>query len=85
MIWLELNSEFDLNLYLINPGDQIFVPVSLFPIKPVKKHLSRSLVWAQILVTKQTTRSKTGDCNDTVDYVYGGKMTVNFEIIIQLR
>ena len=74
VIWLELNSEFDLNLYLLNSGEQIFVPVNMFPIKPVKKHLPRNLVWAKLSLAKQTLRSKTGECNGTVGYVYGGNL-----------
>ena len=74
-IWLELNSEFDLNLYVINPGDDIFAPFFHFPTPPTKQHLSKNLAWTQIMLTKETKetkRNKNETCNGNNGYVYGG-------------
>ena len=74
-LWVELNSEYDLHMFVINPGDDIFIPFFLFPITPVNTYLSQDLAWTQIRLTKETKRErsiKDKPCNDKDDYIYGG-------------
>ena len=75
-IWIESNSEFDLNLHVINPGDDIFAPFFFFPYVPLKTHLSQSLAWTQFRLTKETKRDKSKECNEMIGYQYGGKQPV---------
>ena len=77
IIWLELNSNFDLNLYVINPGDEIFVPAFLFPNYPAQQSLRKTLEWKQIKLTKESTRMEKETCNDASGYVFGGKIISN--------
>ena len=76
-IWLELNSNFDLNLYVLNPGDEVFVPVFLWPNYPAEQRIRKSLAWSKIDLTKTSEKLKKGTCNDTSGYVYGGKIKDN--------
>ena len=78
-IWIELNSKFDLTLYIINPGEDVLVPFFYFPNTMTMKHLSSNLAWTNIMLTKETKevkKSKYGTCNDDDGYVYGGRQTM---------
>ena len=66
-------------MFVINPGDDIFIPFFLFPITPVNTYLSQDLAWTQIRLTKETKRERSiqdKPCNDKDDYVYGGKRPI---------
>lgn len=76
MIWFELNADFDLELYVFNPGEEVFVPAFMWPNYPAQKSLSKSLEWAQIKLTKESQKLAE-ICNDTSGYVYGGKIMSN--------
>ena len=69
---LELNAKFDLKLYLLDPGDEVFAPMNIWPIKPIELRISKKNVYAQIEVKKQS-RIAQNDCTAVVDYHYGGK------------
>ena len=86
MIILELNAAFDLTLYALSPGDEVFVPTGLFPNLPASQKLATTLSWAKMKLTKSTKRMimKKGEndedkCNDTVGYVYGGIFKMIYE------
>ena len=70
---MELNANFDLKIYLINPGDEIFAPMNIWPISPPEQRLSSKNVYSQIELIKESKISRK-NCTDDVDYVYGGKM-----------
>ena len=72
-----MNSEFDLNMHVINPGDDIFAPFFLFPYVPLKAHLSQSVAWTQMRLAKETKRDKSKECNAMIGYQYGGKLQVS--------
>ena len=69
---MELNANFDLKIYLINPGDEIFASMNIWPISPPEQRLSSKNVYSQIELTKESKISRK-NCTDDVDYVYGGK------------
>ena len=69
---MELNAKFDLKMYLINPGDEVFAPMNIWPISPPEQRLSSKNEYIQIELTKESKVSKK-NCNNVVDYVYGGK------------
>lgn len=70
---MELNANFDLKIYLINPGDEIFAPMNIWPISPPEQRLSSKYVYSQIELIKESKISRK-NCTNDVDYVYGGKM-----------
>ena len=72
--WIELNAGFDLSMYVVNPGDDIFAPFFLFPVDPIKTHLSQNIAWTQIRLIKETKRENSKKCNNTKGYLYGGKI-----------
>ena len=81
IIWLELKANFDLRLFVIVPGDEVFIPPDCFPKHtqrtleyPAKQHLSKTLAYSQIQLSKQTHVEQSGSCNRTDGYVYGGKI-----------
>ena len=69
---MELNAKFDLKMYLINPGDEVFAPMNIWPISPPEQRLSSKNEYIQIELTKESKVSKK-NCNNFVGYVYGGK------------
>jgi hypothetical protein len=73
-ILLEVNANFSLKIYFINPGDEIFAPFNIWPISPQEKKLSKMNEYTEIRLTKQSkvTNKKKDDCNPSPDYVYGG-------------
>ena len=73
VIFLELNAKFDLKIYLINPGDEVFVPLNIWPINPPEQILSSKNEYIQIELKKESKVSGK-NCNDSLDYVYGGKL-----------
>jgi hypothetical protein len=80
IIWLELKAKFDYYLYVIVPGDEVFIPSDFFPKHPqrilsypAKQRLSKTLAYSQIQLTKQVHVEQPESCNSTNGYVYGGK------------
>ena len=80
IIWLELKATYDFELYVIVPGDEVFIPASMFPKHPqrilsypAKQSLSKTLAYSQIQLTKQANVIQSETCNSTDGYVYGGK------------
>ena len=72
-MWLELNSNFDLKLYVINRGDEIFVPTGMWPNYPTEQKIRKTLAWVEINLMKESQMMQLETCNDTISYVYGGK------------
>ena len=80
IIWLELNAELELDLYIINYGDQVFIPGLTFPKHPnrlspypTKLRLKKNLVYIPIELTKQSNVKSSSSCNRTSGYTYGRK------------
>ena len=73
VIFMELNAKFDLKIFLINPGDEIFVPMNIWPISPPEQQLRSKNEYIQIELKKESKVSRK-NCNDSLDYVYGGKL-----------
>ena len=74
---MELNANFDLKIYLMNPGDEVFAPMNIWPIIPREQRLSSKNVYSQIELTKFSKKSlQSRYCNSQVDYFYGGKIKI---------
>ena len=76
-----MKAEYDVNLYVILPGDEVFIPADFFPKHPQrllsyppKQHLSKTLAYAQVQLTKQVHMKQSESCDSTTGYVYGGKI-----------
>ena len=69
---MELNAKYDLKIYLINPGDEVFAPLNIWPISPQEQRLSSKNEYMHIRLTKESKVSKK-NCTDVEGYVYGGK------------
>ena len=72
VIWLEVNANFNLKIYFIDPGDEIFAPLNVWPVSPHEQWLSNMQEYTQIRLTKKSKVTKKDDCIPTPDYVYGG-------------
>lgn len=77
-LWLELNAKFNLKLYAINPGDEVFAPMFVWPNYPPEQKLDRMLAWTQIWLTKETKLRKGDECNNTHGYVFGGILSTSY-------
>ena len=82
VIWLELNADFNLKIYLINPGDEIFAPFNIWPISPQEKKLRKMNEYTEIRLIKQSkvSNKKKDDCNPSPEYVYGGTKSISFNM-----
>ena len=69
---MELNAKFDLKIYVINPGEEVFVPLNVWPINPPEQLLSSKNEYIHIEFRKESKVSW-NNCNDSLDFVYGGK------------
>jgi hypothetical protein len=81
VIWLEVNANYNLKIYFINPGDEIFAPLNVWPISPHEQRLSNKNEYTQIRLTKKSKVSKKDECEDTPKYAYGG----NKQIVLLLK
>ena len=72
IIWLEVNANFNLKIYFINPGDEIFAPLNVYPTSPQEQRLSNTNEYTQIRLTKKSKVTKKDECEADPDYVYGG-------------
>ena len=61
----------DLKIRLINPGDEVFAAMNIFPNIPVELKLSRNSEVTQIRLRKEQYKSN-ANCNDSEHYIYGG-------------
>ena len=75
-IWLELISKSNLNLYLIEPGNEIFIPTFVWPKNPTVQVLKPDHAWVDMKLTKTKTSLRKGTCNNDQGYVYGGKQVL---------
>ena len=76
-IWLELNAKFDLKLYVINPGDEVFAPMFIWPKNPPVQKLDSMIEWAEIKLTKESKVTKRDECSNTYGYVFGGTLSTS--------
>ena len=81
IIWLELKAAYDFELYVIVPGDEVFIPSGFWPKHPQRilsypanQPLSKTLAYAQVQLTKLVNVVQSDSCNSTDGYVYGGKI-----------
>ena len=70
---MELNAKFDLKIYVINPGEEVFVPLNIWPINPPEQQLSSKNEYIHMEFQKESKVSRK-KCNDSLDFVYGGKL-----------
>ena len=70
-LFMELNANFNLKIYFMNPGDEIFAPINTWPLQPQEKHLTNDIQLMQIELNKETRISKK-ECIADEDYKYGG-------------
>ena len=77
---MESNATIDLKIYLINPGDEVFVPLNIWPTNPPEQLLSSMNEYIQIELKTESKVSRK-DCNDSLDYVYGGKFCFDFSFL----
>ena len=87
IIWLELNAELELDLYIINHGDQVFIPGLTFPKHPnrlspypTKLRLKKNLVYIPIELTKESNIRSSSSCNGTAGYTYGRTYSTSWAI-----
>ena len=80
IIWLELNADLELDLYIMERGDEVFIPGLMFPKHPNRlssyptiQRLRKNLVYTQVELTKQSNVQASSYCNKTVGYTYGRK------------
>ena len=73
VIWLEVNANFNLKIYFINPGDEIFSPLNVWPVKPTEHSLSKLNEYTGMKLTKKSKVKKSDECEADPTYVYGGK------------
>ena len=59
-------------MYIIDPGNEIFIPNNLWSKPPAHQRLGKDLAYADMKLTKQTDVIQE-NCNNTNGYVYGGK------------
>ena len=67
-----MNAKFDYTLYVIPPGEEIFVPNGLYPTLPATTILRKTLSYTIMHLKKQTSVKQGEYCNDTKGYKYGG-------------
>ena len=72
-IWLELKTNFNTRLFVIDPDDEIFMPIFVWPSNPEETKLRTSSTWDEIKVTKEVNIKEAETCNSTTEYMYGGK------------
>ena len=58
----------DLKIRLINPGDEVFAAMNIFPNIPVELKLSRNSEVTQIRLRKEQYKSN-ANCNDSEHYI----------------
>ena len=73
-IFLEFYSQYDLRIYLLNPGDEIFAPMNVWPINPQEMKLDTKYEYIQIELTKGKKVTNNEECNNSLTYAYGGKI-----------
>ena len=61
-------------MYVINPGDEVFVPIFNWPNYPATQGLRKTSEWSEIKLTKESKLTQKQTCNDTTGYLYGGKI-----------
>ena len=66
----------DLKLYLINPGDEVFAAMNVWPNSPVELKLNGASEVTHVRLTKELYKSN-AKCNDSERYVYGGTLWDN--------
>ena len=78
---LELKAEFDFELFLLEPGDEVFIPQFIWPNHPQRilsypgiHNQRKTLSYSTIQLSKQSQVQHSGGCNDTKGYVYGGRI-----------
>ena len=71
-LWLELTTKYDLRLYLIEPGNEIFIPAFLWTKVPTLQPLKRSLTFINIKVHKRNKLLKKGTCEQRDNRKYAG-------------
>ena len=78
---LEVKAISDFDLYVVDPGEEVFIPSFIWPNHPQRilsypavKRLRRTLSYSTIQLTKQSYADKSDSCNGTKSYIYGGKM-----------
>ena len=81
---LELKATFDFDLYLLEPGDEIFIPSGIMPNHPQRtlpyprtQQQKKTLSYSTIQLSKQSQLQHSPSCNGTKGYVYGGKTSNN--------
>jgi len=69
-------------MYIVNPGEEIFVPLGIWPNSPVKLEFRRDRDFARFRLEKGLYKSKE-KCNESIDYIYGGThpMNIHFTLV----
>ena len=66
-------------MFIVDPGDMIFVPMFVWRVYPVEQILSNDIELMEIRLTKteKVVQEELHDCNGNKDYIYGSKY-INF-------
>ena len=69
-----MNAKFNVNIYFISPGDEIFATMNVWPISPKELRLSNMNHYTHLRLTKKSKVTKKDECEAASNYVYGGKI-----------
>lgn len=73
MIWLELSTKLELQLYIIEPGNEIFIPADTWVQDPQMMRLKKDHSYVEMKLQKQTVSLRPKTCKSTEGYDYGGE------------
>ena len=81
-MFLLLNAKKALELNMIHPGEEIFVPMGIWPNTPVKLNFRRDRNFARFRMEKGLYKSK-DKCHESKEYIYGGIqiMSIHFTFV----
>ena len=65
VIWLEVNAKFNLIIYFISLGEEIFAPMNVRKITPQQQKLNNMIEYTQIRLTKKSKVTKNDECEAT--------------------
>ena len=73
MIWLELSTKLELYLFIIEPGNEIFIPIDMWVQDPKTVTLRKDHSYVEMKLQKQTVSHQPKLCKRIEGYDYGGK------------
>ena len=72
MIWIYLDSEKELNVYVLGHGLDIFIPLFLWTKPPSYAEITKDTIVADVKITKNLLIKNGNNCEDYDDKGYSG-------------